>query len=380
MRAGWLGCVVLIGCAQPSIELRLEMPESSANFDMSCLTAVDVMGFSNSMLEEAQPDIGLHADEFNEQPACAVVANVTSFADLESQLQGQIDVPLPAGGLTAIELRGRAGSCNQLPYGQALVYGGGQYLSGASFVSVAVEPNISCQTATKMKVQPIDMLGLIADPAHACKLQADTSNGDVTYPAVIRPSELATMADIPDQMMFEAGTDYEPLGDDGTATVSTYSAAVAGSCIAVARESEAFIGSTCVNHGAPTLCASDASTVELPIVSGAKSDPVYDDALITQYGLPVIGFVWSKTDTTKAPLANATVSVADPTKVQIIYMDVVNGNLATTMLGATNDKGIFLIYTSGVTTITVSAPGHTAEHLQIGPANGLQGTVLAVLE
>ncbi len=384
MRAGWI-CAILTGCAEPAIDLQLELPSDDvAAFDMSCLAAVDVMGFSQSMLDEGPADIGAHAVDHHERSSCVDVAHVTSFTDLANQLRGTIDVAIPPGGLAALEVRGRASSCEVTPYDQAIVYGGGQYLTGASFVSVLVAANINCRTATSTKVQPIDMLGLIADPMHACKLLANTGNRDATYPAVIRPSGMTSLPSGPDATLFERAKLHSlGLGLDGTSTLRTYGASALDACIAVARESEQFVGASCVNAGTPSLCATDASTVELPVVTAGLVSPAYDPALIRQFGLPVLGFVWAVTGTAKTPLAGATVTADDPSRAKVVYMDVVNGNVMAAAAGtaATRATGVFFVYTNGITTITVRATGHAKQRLTIGPATtDLQGTVLAVLQ
>lgn len=378
MRVACLAWIVAAGCAEPVVTMQLDMPPSVvADFDLSCITAVDVLGFSQGMLDEAPPDIGLHADLFNERPQCIAIANATTLADLSRQLHGHVDVPLPPEGLAAIELRARTGTCTGLAYGEGLVYGGGLYKAGAPTIAVGVAANISCKTASMVTVAPLDILGLIADATHTCKPMVDTGT-DATFPGVIRPTKLSTDASGPDRMMFEAGAAYKALGTDGTALLPTFSAAATDACIAVGRDSMAFGGSTCVNPGARTLCAA-AGVVELPAIAPNRVGSAYDRALVAQYGLPVLGSVWEKTATTRAPLAGAVVTVADPARATVVYLDYVNGNLTALPGAATNASGLFFVYTNGISAITVSAAGHAPDRRIVGAGNGEDGTALAVL-
>ena len=380
MRAVWLAGVVAAGCAEPAVEMQLAMPASvPADFDLSCIGAVDVLGFSQAMLDEAPPDISDHVGFNNEQPACVNVSHATTFAELTDQLRGHVSVPLPVGGRTAIELRGRTGTCEQFPAGEGLIYGGGTYTSGASNVAVALAANISCKATSTLRVQPIDMLALIADAAHACKPLADVADGDAMLPAVIRPTRLTTKTSGPDLMMLELGSDFQPLGTDGTATLASFTAAAPDACIAVARESQTLQGSACVNRGVPTLCAADASTVELPVASSTKVEAAYDGALIAQYGLPVLGFAWERTATGKTPLAGATVTLTDPSRGTVVYLDIVNGNLQPAIATKTTAAGAFFVYTNGISAISVAAPSHKAQRLLVGAGGFPDATALAVL-
>ena len=378
MRALGFAWVVAAGCAEPVVTMQLEMPASvPADFDLSCITAVDVLGFSSAMLDEAQPDIGIHADQFGERPSCVDIAGATSLAELSNQLHGHVDVPMPAAGLAAIELRARMGNCLQLPYGEGLVYGGGLYKPGASTLAVSVATNISCKAASTVTVAPLDILARIGDATHTCKpIVSDGTDG--TFPGVIRPTRLSTATSGPDRMMFENGAAFLPLGTDGTVTLPTFSAAATDACIAVGRDSMAFAGGTCVNPGARTVCAA-AGVVELPVVARNRAISVYDGALIAQFGLPVLGSAWEKTATSRSPLAGAVVTVADPARAQVVYLDLVNGNLTATAGAATTASGLFFVYTNGISAITVTAAGHTPDRRIVGAGSGEDGTTLAVL-
>ena len=137
-----------------------------------------------------------------------------------------------------------------------------------------------------------------------------------------------------------------------------------------------------MNRGQLPLCATDPNTVELPVATYTKIEApdIHDDALVAQYGLPVLGFVWERTTTGKAPLANATVTAKDPTRAKVVYLDLANGNLVKTTGTATTAAGVYLVYSNGISAVTITAPAHTSQRIFVGGGGGsFDATALAVL-
>ena len=148
-------------CSEPAIEMTLVMPSSDAPFDMSCVTAVDLLpipvGDTKSL------DIGYReSNDMQAVPCVDITGPITSFADLQAAIHGKFDLALPPEGLGGIEIRGRAGSCGEMPaYHESVFYGGAVVAKGQDSVAIPLAHNISCNTATSYTVRPVDLVSLV---------------------------------------------------------------------------------------------------------------------------------------------------------------------------------------------------------------------------
>ena len=358
--------LVLAACTDPAVDMTLAAPADSASFDLSCVTAVDLLPIP---VGDAQSlDIGYRENNDMIRTPCVDLATPPhSFADVEAQIRGKFDLPLPPGGLAAVEIRGRAGTCRDLPaYHEAVFYGAASYDSGADTLRIPILHNISCDQATTYTVKPIDLVQLVK--TKTCTPAASTTA--TIFTGDVRPSELGGLFS---PLMFEAGPAFGMLAS-GAASLGTYKSSYAGTCLAAAWEDTNGFNSTCINPGMATACA--GTDVELPMVmtsyvQGSLTDSTYAGA--------VIGAVWSNTGT-PGPVANATIALDANTDAKVVF-----GNVGTTAFTpqaaatSTDASGMFVVYASSVVGITVSAPGHEPAHVFVGAGPEMPGAALVVL-
>jgi hypothetical protein len=182
-------------------------------------------------------------------------------------------------------------------------------------------------------------------------------------------------------MLFEWGAS-EVQAPDGRGTLGSYAATHdSRSCIAVGYEGTINGGAGCVNPTVPTLCAApgELEIASLPLPYAALST---EDALAEQYGEPVFGAVWEPSDVaTKAPIANATVELADPAQGKVFYLQ--RGATQFTRLdGArgTGADGLFVAYLRGdPTSLIIKAAGHTPQTLRVATTPDWPSTVIVAL-
>lgn len=356
-------------CAEPAIDMSLKLPDQMpANYDLSCVTAVDVV--AHEVDEEASIDVGLRLFELGERAPCVEIEPQTTFEGIRRQIAGRFAIDLPEDGLAGIQIRGRVGSCNDNPnYHEAIFYGGTTFTGGD--LQIPLVPNISCNARESYRVRPVEIATMLADPAHACRA---TTDAIATFAGNIRPS---LMDPETPPLVFEAGTGVALLDNTGTAVVSSFANTMsADTCITVAHEGQLIDGVTCVNKGAPTLCGA-AGEIEIPVYpfvfsSTAINGPAYDEA-----GTLVLGSVW-ETNPNK-PVEGATVTASVP-GVKIEYLELRNGQ-PVVVPGATKTgpSGLFMMYASKVATLTIAAPGHQSRTLTAAGGWELDGSLLAVL-
>jgi hypothetical protein len=303
-------------------------------------------------------------------PCVDITGSPKSFADIEAQLQGQIDVPLPPEGLAGVELRGRRGSCKEIPaYYEAVFYGGAMRDPSSDTLNIPVRHNISCDQTTTYTVKPVDLVALVK--TKTCTTMATPGS---TFVGNVRPTLLS--GDFA-PTTFEAGPVFQPLGSDGGAQLPSYSSSFSGTCVAAAWEDATFTygSATCINPGALTACAGNA--IEVPMVSVEYASTTFQSTQIA--GAMVIGAVWS--NTAKAPVAGATIAVDEAASATVLFGNV--GASAFTPLAnanATDASGMFVIGANGVVGITVSASGHPSRHVFVGAGDEDPGTVLVTLD
>ena len=237
--------LALGACAEPASDMSLKLPQMPSNFDLSCVTAVDVAAHADSR----EPfDIGIRLFERDQRDPCVDIEPETTFEGIREQLRGRVEFDL-TDDLAAIQIRGGEGTCEDFPnFHEAIFYGGANFNDGD--VTLPLVPNISCTARETYKVRPLDVAAMIIDPTHACK--AAPSGGE-TFPAVYRPSmnELTPM-------IMEGGTGAAAMDAlTGTATLQPFAGTVGNdACITVVHHVHpTIIGATCVNKSAPLLCA-----------------------------------------------------------------------------------------------------------------------------
>jgi len=362
--------VFLLGaCAQPAVEMHLELPDSSAPFDMSCVGAIDLLPLAKG--DTKTLDIGYRFDTTMDRTPCVPIDSPSSFDDIESQIRGKFDLPLPPGGLAAVELRGRPGGCDD-PDNVAVFYGGAMYDAKATTLDIPVRHNISCDQADNITVKPIVLSNLLT--AKACT--APTTNGNA-FVGDVRPTLLGGNFE---PLVFEEANTFIPL-TSGAAMLGAYSASFAGSCVAAAYDDINTSGaSTCINAGTTPACAEDAGAIEVPVIDYGLADNIGAALSGTQVqGFASLVTVWSAS--AKAPVQGATVTTGDPSA-SVLFGDPSNDAWTPAAAGttATGPTGTFLVVSSSITSITVGATGKPSVTIYIGSASEEPGTALVVLQ
>jgi hypothetical protein len=361
--------LLLAACTDPAIDMTMSFPATNTSFDLSCVGAVDVLPIAVG--DTKSLDIGYRESSTMDAAPCIDLATPpTSFADVEAQIRGKLDLPLPPGGLAAVEVRGRAGSCNEMPaYHEAVFYGAAQYNPGDDSLVIPISHNISCNQAASYTVRPVDLVQLVKTKTCA---PIDSQTGQV-FDADYRPTHLA--GSFP-PVVFEAGPEFKPLAS-GIATLDTYSGSYAGTCPTVAWEDITDSAASCINPGAATACANPGE-VELPLIRNGYSFAPPEGA--RSYEGPVIGAVWSKSGT-PGPLAGATVTFDEGADATVVYGNVGTDSF-TPAAGATatDPSGMFMVFTNGVVGLTVTATGRDPVHLFVGSAHDMGGAAIAVLD
>lgn len=349
--------------------MSLQMPQQvPPNFDLSCVTAIDVS--AHELDDEDPMDIGYRLYLTGDRDPCVEIEPQTTFEGIRAQIAGKFTLDLPDGGLAGIQIRGRMGSCKDTPnYHESIFYGGTTFDGGS--MTIPLTPNISCAAKETHKARPLEIATMLADPAHACRAVTDAIS---TFAGNIRPSRLDPELA---PLMFEAGTSVALLDAAGTATVTSFSNTMFNdSCITIAHEGQRVDGVTCVNRGAPTLCGA-AGEVEIPVYPFVFSSTAINGDAYDEAGTLVLGSVW-ETNPNK-PVADAVVTPSIP-GVKVEYVELVNGQ-PQVVNGATKTgpSGLFMLYSSKVTTVSIAAPGHQTRTLTVGGGWELDGTALAVL-
>src|SRR3954470_9798225 len=90
---GMVLVVALAGCGSSAVDMTLLLPADQADFDLTCVTAVDVVPLA---AKDTMPlDFAARTDDF---PCISIKTPVDKFTKLAAAMAGKIDVPLPANG------------------------------------------------------------------------------------------------------------------------------------------------------------------------------------------------------------------------------------------------------------------------------------------
>jgi hypothetical protein len=363
--------LALGACADPVIELSMKVPTSMpASFDMSCITAVEVLAVGNERgTQSAPPDALGDCVDLTKAPA--------SFADIRAGIAGKFELAIPESGLAGVVLRGTKGTCaDKTRLYEANFYGGAAYLEDSESLSIPVVPNISCNTRTTYVVAPIDMLAL--DRTKSCAMAIPAAQG-IVFAGNIRPQLLG---DGFDRMIWEDGSSASSTNPAGKATVDSWTGATGPkSCIAIGYDGAGLAGS-CVNPTTAALCASPGE-VELAMIDPIYAGASIETALVQQWGQPVFGAVYRQSPAatvTKVPIASAIVELEDPAQGTVVYVAPGASKLMP-LAGATgtDPSGMFIVYIKGDATTVLVKSGGTQQRYTIASQGDLPPTLLAVL-
>ncbi len=360
-----LMALALGACAEPAIEMKLVLPADAADFDLSCVTAVDLLPIATGDTQTL--DIGERG--FTDNIPCVDLAEpVTSFAQLQAAIAGRFDLALPQGGLGAVEIRGRIGSCKNVPAQfESVFYGGATYTDGDRELSVPLAHNLSCNATAQFDVHPVKMYELFS--TKTCQDYVDPNA--TVFSGDVRPTLIASQP-----ITYEDGASFKPM-EAATEQVTSFSAAYKGTCAAMGLSASTLGGISCINVGGPSACA--GSSLELALLpysyASASIDPVLRGKYLTW------GFLGVWSGTAAGPVAGATIAFDEGDDGTIVY-----GELGTAAFvpnasaTATTTSGMAMIYSDRVVGVTVTAPGKPSRHLWIGGDPQIPSSAIAALD
>jgi hypothetical protein len=359
--------VLLAACAQPVVDMTLDLPTTTQQVDLSCVTAVDLMPVVTGTRDSL--DIGYTEVLDASAPVSCVDLGATpqSLDDVASQIRGKFSFGIPSGGLDGVVLRGREGTCKDDPALQESVfYGGGKYTSGTNQLPVTVKHNLSCDQLGTPTVAVIDMVALLT--AKTC-----TPVDGGAYDGDVRPTLFS--GSLP-PIVFEEGPDFEQT-TGGVTQLSAFQSSFAGTCPAIAMTDPAnsFTISTCVNTTAATACAQPGQ-LEMPMLPSFE----YAGVPPAQYAGVVMVGVWTNTGT-KGPVMGATVTLDPNSDASIVY-GTAGATAFTVTAGSTSTDatGAFEVYPNQVVGITVTGPGGSpTTHIYVGADAYVPGASVVVL-
>lgn len=364
--------VALGACADPVVDMSLKLPTAQqmpADFDLSCITSVEVFAVGHE--RGAEPDVVSDCIDLASAPH--------TFADIRGAIAGRFDLTIPQSGLAGVQIRGTVGACAEAArFHEANFYGGAVYLDGNDSLAIPVVPNISCSAKTTYRVSTIDLLAL--DRTKQCAMSLpDPAAQPLVFAGDIRPQLLGASFD---RMVWESGQSAMPPDAAGKATIESFTGAAAQrSCIAMGYDSGKSLAGSCINPGAPTLCAGPGE-LELAVIDNFYAFSSIDPTLVQQYGQPVFGAVYKKgpaTVATSTAIAGATVELEDPAQGKVVYVQPgANKLLPIGGATATDPAGMFIVYLKGdATGLTVKAGG-VSQRYTVASHSTAPPTLLAV--
>lgn len=354
--------VVLAACGEASVDMTLLVPSEVASFDMSCVTAVDLLAIPNGDTDSV--DLG----QRTKGVSCVDLSTApNNFPGLQSLLSGRFDVVLPEAGLAGVEMRGRAGNCAEAPAEYTSVfYGGANYKRGDDQLRIKISRSISCDAHSTFAVHPVDMLKLFT--TKVCANWTDTA---ATLQAnAIRATNLAKPA-----IIVENGLDTKRMTTP-TVMIDSFSAAYPGTCAAMELDTAGSTGLSCINANQPTACAT--TNLEVAVLADAFTASA-DPALVKQFGAANFVGIWT-TAAPAGPVEDATIVVdegAPATK--IVYGDINGTTFLPSGAASSTAGGLAIVYAPSVVGITVMAPGKAPRKLYIGASADQPSAQIAVV-
>lgn len=354
MRAGWLALVAAAGvggCSDPVIQMTLQAP--SGDFDASCIASVSVYGLGPTYEQDGVSYKSACVDLPMSQP---------TLADVQAALHGTVTLAIPDGGLAKIIVLGNASSCEALPNdgpesADLIFYSQADYVGDA--IELPMTPNVQCATSS-VTVTAVDLVALAATSKCSQSLEPDNPNG-----ATINPGTFSTNPFFPGAL-FSGGIVYGELASGVATANGARVAVVSGACEAYWAGDNNWDALSC-QLATPSVC--NPATREVGVIELGVATPTADQSLIAQYGPVTFGLVYQGGGDTGGPVANATVTLDDPSAGAVVYYGLnasaAAGAGALTKLatsdggGSTGSAGLFGVYTSGLHQITVTGAGVT---------------------
>jgi hypothetical protein len=343
--------------------MTLLVPSEVAAFDMSCVTAVDLLVIANG-----DTNLNLDIGQRTDGTSCVDLTTAPkNFPGLQTLLGGKFDVALPKAGLAGVEMRGRAGNCAEAPAEYTSVfYGGANYKSGDDQLRVKISRGISCDAHSTFAVHPVDMLNLFS--TMMCADWTDTT-------ATLQANDIRATNLVKPTIVVENGLDTKPMAMP-TVMIDSFSASYPGTCAAMELKAAGSTGLSCINANQPTACATtNLEVAVLPDTFTASADP----ALVKQFGAANFVGIWTSS-APAGPISGATITVdtgAPPSK--IVYGDINGATFLPSGAASSTAGGLAIVYAGSVVGISVMVPGKPMHHMYIGAGAAQPSAQIAVV-
>jgi hypothetical protein len=337
-----LAVVGASACAEPAVEMSLRLPAENADFDTSCITAVDMYVYGGTYDVNRQDYIY----------DCKQIKAGATYSDVRTAIHNQFDTRIPDTGLYGVELEAHTGICdpqNSPEDTSHLMFNTSARYFGGNTFPLTIRPVANC-ALTSMNVRAVDMIAL--NKTKDCAQATVTDDGT----ASLLFGELApSLVD---------GTFYWSSSEPGTwaASVGTnmgHATVGKEACLAANIGTNTIWSISCVQQTGPTVCATGTEK-EIGVVPMMPAIMALDPNKRTKWGGVVMGSVWTTVGATKAPVSGATVTF-DTAHGEIDYVEPdAAGTLRTTANAtATGASGMFVVFTDTVLPITIKSGAKT---------------------
>jgi hypothetical protein len=343
----WLLSLAVVGaCADPVIEMSLRLPTENPDFDMSCVTAVDMYVYGGRY----------EVDRNDYIYDCRTITPGMKYADVRTGIHNQFSINLPDTGLYGVELEAHTGVCDpqKAPQDSSnLMFNASAKYFGGNTLPLTITPIASCPT-TSMKVRAVDVLAL-----NTTKDCAKATIPDATAALFLGQLAPSLIDGVFYWSNYQGGTWAASVGTNmGNATISTHS------CLAGDIGTNDIWSVSCIQTTGPSVCAA-ADEREVGVINMTPAISALDQNKISKWGAVVMGAVWTTSGVTKAPVSGATVTV-DADKGEVDYVDPDAGGVLRKLTGtATGASGMFVFYTNALSQITVKS-GTKMRQLVVG--------------
>jgi hypothetical protein len=362
-------CALLAGCGEKVVEMTLKLPAPDlvASHDTSCVTAIEVWANGTT-----------YPTDINDSKRdCVEPTAAAKYGDIRNEMLDQFELAIPDSGLGGIEIYGYTAQC-QVPdnagddpiKSELIFYASADY-DGSDSIVLPITPNVSCARRA-VTTKPLDILKLAAGGATPC-LAAE-------LPDAMAGVSLGTMSPRPftENLDWWGGLTGGALANH-VATFDAFTQPGLESCVAAYAGNPDLVSMACIPSGR-NACA-PAGTIEVPVIHGNVAFASLDSTKALKYKGTVFGLVYGA-----APIANATITVddADKANAEVVFVDmpagVENGIGKLTPLAqqSTNAKGLFMVYTNGFVTITISNAG-VSRKLRVGGITDYPAATLVTL-
>lgn len=336
--------VAVAACADPVIEMRLELPENHEQWDTGCTKTIEVYTQGANYPAISNDYIGQTFDSSDSPPA--------TYSAVKTMVRGQFEVAIPESGLGGIEMYGWDGLSGFFSNGTFPDLAFYSYVpyTGQDVITVELVPNLDCRLRP-VTVRPIDLITLVT-----------TKN--CTMAATVDPNAFSSMGTLSPGLfkdyMFGWGGQHGATVVGGVSTFQAPNMAGPEACVALYASSGTASTGGCVTG--ERACAG-ANELEAAMVDAVYAMNSIDLTIEPQFRGMIVGAVL---DAQKNPIAGATVAIDETLgKVVFVNLDTAGKRLVATGGRATTASGMFILYTSTLLDTAITAAGRT-KTIQLG--------------